>query len=386
MYPLLSRRKVLAGVGAIAALGVRHSIAQQTPEFILTNGKISTLDPARPEASALIIRGGLISSTGTDSEMLARKSQDAQVIDLGGRRVIPGLNDSHMHPIRAGRFYNAELRWDGVSNLERGLEMIAEQAKRTPEGQWVRVIGGWSPHQFAEKRLPTPEELTKASPDRPVFVLFLYSRGFLNKAGAEALKITSAAKPPPGGRYEMTPDGGAILWAEPSSAILNMAMAKLPELTEAQQVNSTRQFYRELNRFGLTSIIDAGGGGHAFPKNYVGSERLAEAGEMPIRVSYYLFPQKPKEELAELRTFVQYAVNLNRAHRLEHGFVLEGAGEGITFSAIDFENFSAPLPDYQEPELARGVDGGHAPASKTALAVAHSCDLWRVDQQHPRCF
>lgn len=344
----LSRREfsALLGIGAIITLGVRRGAAQQTPELILTNGKIFTLDPTRPEASALIIRGGLISAVGADSEMLALKNQGAQVIDLGGRRVIPGLNDSHIHPSRAGRFFNAELRWDGVPSLERGLEMIAEQAKRTPEGQWVRVIGGWSPHQFPEKRLPTPEELTRASPERPVFVLFLYSRGFLNRSGVQSLGITSSTPSPPGGRYELTPGGGAILWAEPNSAILNMNMAKFPELTEEQQVNSTRHFYRELNRFGLSSIIDAGGGGHTFPENYVGSERLAQAGEMPIRLSYYLFPQNPGKESADLRAFSQqYAANMNTAEKLEEGFVLEGAGEGLTFSAIDFENFAAPRPD-----------------------------------------
>lgn len=342
-------RREFAGLlcmGTAAVLGTSRAAAQQPSELILINAKIATLDPTRPEASALAVHRGLISAVGTDREVLAGKSREARVIDLGGRRVIPGLNDSHIHPIRAGRFYNAELRWDGVASLELGLEMIAEQARRTPKGQWVRVIGGWSPYQFAEKRLPTPEELTRASPNRPVFVLFLYSRGFLNKAGVDALKITSSTSSPPGGRYELTPDGGAVLWAEPSSGILNQTMAGLPELTEAQQVNSTRHFYRELNRFGLTSAIDAGGGGHAFPRNYVGSRRLADAGEMPLRLSYFLFPQKPGQELADLRTFSQrYAVNVDRAKRLAQGFVLEGAGEGLTFSAIDFENFSAPRPD-----------------------------------------
>ena len=96
---------------------------------------------------------------------------------------------SHRHPwperlarhvIRGGRFYNLELRWDGVDSLERGLAMIREQAKRTPKGQWVRIIGGWSPYQFEEKRMPTVKELNEPRRDTPTFVLFLYSQGILN--------------------------------------------------------------------------------------------------------------------------------------------------------------------------------------------------------------
>ena len=123
------------------------------------------------------------------------------------RRLIPGLNDSHTHVVRGGRFYNLELRWEGVPSLKIGLAMIRDQARHTPKGQWVRVIGGWSPYQFEEKRFPTIAELNAAAPDTPVFVLFLYSRGFLNQAALDALGITADTQPPPGARYEIGPDG-----------------------------------------------------------------------------------------------------------------------------------------------------------------------------------
>ncbi len=214
-------------------------------------------------------------------------------VDAKQRRVIPGLNDSHLHVVRGGRFYNLELRWEGVPSLRQGLEMIAEQAARTPKGQWVRVIGGWSPYQFEEKRFPTIAELNAAAPDHPVFVLFLYSRGFLNRAGMDALGITAATEAPPGSYYERGANGEltGVLVADPSPVILYQTIVKLPQLSAADQVNSSRQFYRELNRFGLTSAIDAGGGGHGFPLDYAGSAQLAATGELPLRVSNYLFPQ-----------------------------------------------------------------------------------------------
>ena len=316
---------------------------------VLVNGDVVTLDPLRPRASAVALRDGLVLATGDGADVRTAAGPDAEAIDLEGRTVVPGLNDSHMHPTRGGRFYAAELRWDGVGSLERGLDMIAEQAARTPDGQWVRVIGGWSPWQFTERRFPRPEELTRASPDVPVFVLYLYSQGCLNAAGVRALGITADnadEKAPEGTRYELTGDGGAVLHAEPNPTILYSTIGALPPLAAEIQVLSTRHFYRELARFGLTSVIDAGGGGHTFPEDYSGTAALAEAGEMPLRVSNYLFPQRPGEELADFETWIEtQARNVNLARHLEHGFTVEGGGEFLVWSAGDFENFMAPRPE-----------------------------------------
>jgi predicted amidohydrolase YtcJ len=322
-----------------------------TPDLILVNGKIAMQEPAHEYVSALAVRDGIVAAVGTDSEVRNHQGPETRVIDLGGRTVVPGLNDSHLHLVRGGRFYNAELRWDGVESLADALDMLREQAERTPAGQWVRVIGGWSPHQFTERRMPTIEELNEAAPDTPVFVLFLYSQGFLNRAGLEALGITADTEAPPGGRYEIGPNGQptGVLLAEPNPTILYKTIAALPALTEEQQVNSTRQFYRELNRFGLTSAIDAGGGGHLFPPDYVGTKRLADAGEMPIRISYYLFPQHPGREVEDFRNWMaDYEAGANGAVGLANGFVLEGGGEFLVWSAGDFENFLATRPDLGE--------------------------------------
>ncbi|MRR35830.1 amidohydrolase, partial [bacterium] len=140
------------------------------PDLILHNGKITTLDNAKPQVSAIAMAGGRITATGGD-ELLATATDNTARIDLKGRRVIPGLNDSHMHVIRGGLTYNLELRWDGVPSLADGLRMLKEQAQRTPPGQWVRVIGGWSEFQFAERRMPTLDEINAVAPDTPVFVL-----------------------------------------------------------------------------------------------------------------------------------------------------------------------------------------------------------------------
>jgi len=320
----------------------------ETADLILVNGKVASGDQSGEFFSAFAVKDGRFLAVGSDEQISQYEGPGTEVIDAGGRTVIPGLNDSHNHVVRGGRFYNLELRWDGINSLEQGLRMIREQAKHTPEGQWVRVIGGWSPYQFEEKRFPTFEELNEVAPDTPVFVLFLYSRGFLNQAGIDALGITAETEPPPGSRYEIGRDGKptGVLLAEPNPTILYQTIGALPQLSEEEQANSTRHFYRELNRFGLTSAIDAGGGGHLFPVNYVGTQQLADAGEMPLRISYYLFPQRPGRELEDFRDWTSnYEVDNNKAEGLENGYVLEGGGEFLVWSAGDFENFMAPRPD-----------------------------------------
>lgn len=337
-------------VGAILSLCLMSTAQaddKHTGEVILHNGKVAVSgeEGTYRFAEAVAITDGLIEAVGDSQALLEDAGDTARIIDLQGRTVIPGLNDSHTHAVRGGRFYNLELRWDGVDRLDKAISMVSEQAQRTPDGEWVRVIGGWSPYQFEEDRMPTPAELTEAAPDTPVFVLYLYSRGFLNAAAVEKLGITENTQAPTGGRYELTDDGGAILWAEPNPTILYQTIGALPGLSEESQVNSTKHFYRELNRFGLTSVIDAGGGGHIFPDDYAGTRTLAEQSAMPLRVAYYLFPQSPEKELATFRYWTRnFKQGENQAH-IHGGYELQGGGEFLTWNAGDFENFTAERPE-----------------------------------------
>ena len=338
---------VLGGLvagGHVGAAGLTS--ASSGADTLLTGGNIITLDPTRPRAEAIALRGGLVQGIGSARDLKALRDRKTRVIDLGGRTVIPGLNDSHQHPTRAGRFYGLELRWDGVTSLAEGLKRVREQAQRTPNGQWVRVVGGWSPFQFAEKRLPTPAELNAAAPDTPVYVLFLYSRGFLNAAAVRALGLSAASRAPRGTRYEFTAGGGVILHAEPNPDLLYATIGALPAMSEQEQALSTRHYYRELNRFGLTSVIDAGGGGHRYPKDYAGTRALATSGELPLRISKYLFPQDKGGELAEFQRWtMNYEVNVDRAEALMNAYVVRGGGEFLAWSAGDYENFLAEAPD-----------------------------------------
>src|SRR5712691_1371867 len=155
-------------------------------DCILHNARIAT-NGVPSFVEAIAIKDGKISITGSNDEILRQRGPATSLIDAKGRTVIPGLNDSHMHPIRGGLNYNMELRWDGVPSLADALRMLKEQAARTPAPQWVRVVGGWTESQFAERRMPTLDEINAVAPDTPVFVLHLYDRAFLNGAALRAV-------------------------------------------------------------------------------------------------------------------------------------------------------------------------------------------------------
>ena len=315
----------------------------QTAELILYNGKIATQNERRSFAEAAAISGGRFIAAGTDREIMAYRGPQTQVIDLNKRTAIPGLNDSHLHLIRGGLNYNLELRWDGVPSLADGLRMLREQARRTPPGQWVRVVGGWNEFQFAERRLPTLDELNAAAPDTPVFVLHLYDRALLNRAALRAVGYTKDTSNPPGGEIQRDACGDptGILIARPNAALLYATLAKGPKLPPEYQVNSTRHFMRELNRLGVTSAIDAGGGFQNYPEDYQIIEELHRTGDLTVRLAYNLFTQNPKGELGDFSRWSE----MLKPRQGDDFYRHNGAGEMLVFSAADFEDFREPRPE-----------------------------------------
>src|SRR4051812_8859127 len=327
---------------------------ERSADLILHNGKITTLDPKYPEATNVAIKDGRI--VGVDDGEEYERGQNTTVIDLKGRRVIPGLNDSHLHVIRGGLNYNMELRWDGVPSLADAMRMLKEQVQRTPPGQWVRVVGGWTEFQFAERRMPTLEEINAAAPDTPVFILHLYCRALLNQAALRACGYTKDTPNPPGGEIQRDKQGNptGLLIARPNATILYATLAKGPKLPIEHQMNSTRHFMREMNRLGLTSAIDAGGGFQNYPDDYQVIEGLHRRGEMTVRVAYNLFTQRPRQELDDFSKWVK----MTRPGDGSDFYRMNGAGEMLVFSAADFEDFLDPRPDLpasMEQELTRVV-------------------------------
>jgi len=313
----------------------------ETPDLILRNGKITTLDPANPTATCLAIKDGRV--LAADNEGNFPVGPATKTIDLQGHRVIPGLNDSHLHLIRGGLNYNLELRWDGILSLADALRMLKIQAHATPPGQWVRVVGSWSEFQFIERRMPTLDEINEAAPDTPVFILHLYCRALLNRAALRACGYTKDTPDPPGGEIQRDKQGNptGLLIAKPNAMILYATLAKGPKLPPEHQVNSTRHFMRELNRLGVTSCIDAGGGFQNYPDDYEIIRHLHERREMTVRIAYNLFTQKPKQEKDDFARWMK----MTKPGDGDPFLRMNGAGEMLVFSAADFEDFLEPRPD-----------------------------------------
>jgi predicted amidohydrolase YtcJ len=315
----------------------------KSADLIIHNGNIATFDKKRPFVPAIAVADGRFVAVGSDKEIMAWRGNPTQLIDAGGRTVIPGLNDSHIHIIRGGLNFNMELRWDGVPTLAEALAMLREQARRTPPPQWVRVIGGWTEFQFAEKRMPTLEEINRVAPDTPVFVLHLYDRAIVNRAALRAIGYDKQTPDPPGSEIQRDRDGNptGLLIARPNALLLYASLAGGPKLAHADQVNSTRQFMRELNRLGLTSTIDAGGGFQNYPEDYQVIEELAQKGELTLRIAYNLFTQHPKDELEDFAKWI----GMTSPGQGDDLLRMNGAGEMLVFSAADFEDFLEPRPD-----------------------------------------
>ena len=329
------------------------SLEDRPADLIILNGRIATMGRSRPFARHLVIRDGLVLATA-DDEREARRfaAPDTQVVDAGGRTVIPGLHDSHMHLIRGGLNFNLELRWDGISSLADALATLRAQAERTPPPQWVRVIGGYSEFQFKEARLPTLDEINEATGDVPCLINIHYAAVMLNRAALRVLGIDRNTPNPPRGLIQRTIRGEptGLMIAEPSPFVVYSTIGRAPVLSRADQLNSTRQFMRELNRLGITSVCDAAGGNQNYPEDYSVIEELHAAGQMTVRIAYSLFAQRPGEELKDYTRWTASATpNQGDAH-----LRLLGAGENLVWSAADFENFLLPrdtLAPIMEGEL-----------------------------------
>ncbi|VXC62157.1 Amidohydrolase [Enterobacterales bacterium 8AC] len=327
-----------------------------TASLIIINGKFHTVDRENPTAQAVAIKDGKFVAVGSENDVMQHAGPETQVIDLHGHTAVPGLNDSHLHLIRGGLNYNLELRWEGVPSLADALQMLKEQALRTPSPQWIRVVGGWSEFQFAERRMPTLDEINAAAPDTPVFVLHLYDRALLNRAALKVVGYTKDTPNPPGGEIQRDSNGNptGMLIAKPNAMLLYATLAKGPSLPLEHQINSTRQFMRELNRLGLTSAIDAGGGFQNYPDDYQVIAELHEKKQLTIRIAYNLFTQHPKQELADFQLWTDMLKPGQGTDFYRHN----GAGEMLVFSAADFEDFLQPRPDLpqgMEEELERVV-------------------------------
>ena len=318
-----------AGLTGISVLGgCATPLMQSGPaDTIITNARIATLDRRRPAATAIAIRGDKIAAVGSMADMEGLRGPGTNMIDAGGRTVIPGIGDAHTHFIRGGLTYTNEVRWDGVPTLAEGMRRVREQARRTPSPHWVQVIGGWTWAQFREQRFPTLDEINEATGDTPCMIMHLYDRAWLNRAAIRALGWNKDTPNMFGGAIEHDASGNptGLVTSTTSLASLVSVWLRIPRLSPEDQILSTRHFMREHNRLGVTSVVDAGGGGQNYPDNYAAIAKLAADGQMTLRINYTLFAQGPGKELDNYTAWSK----LVKLHEGNDYYRMMGAGEYI---------------------------------------------------------
>ena len=291
----------------LAAFALACSVSggsAQTADTVLFNGKIVTVDKDFSVREALAIENGRVLASGTSGAMKRLAGDKARLIDLGGRTVIPGLTDGHIHGIRAALTFGTEVNWIGVPTLKAALEKIRHAAKAQEPGSWIVVAGGWTEEQFSEKRRPTPREVTEAAPDNPVYIQHLYDWLLLTPKAMQALNIRDDADVTPGGKLERGNDDKPTGVVVAGGNALGKIFDRLPKPTMEQQIDGSKRFFREMNSLGITGIVD-GGGVSMYPANYQAVFKLWRDKQLTVRVAYHLCAPKPGSELTDLQNLTQ---------------------------------------------------------------------------------
>jgi predicted amidohydrolase YtcJ len=351
-------------IALVAVCGMTNAHAQARTEapgadLIVHNARIFTGNPAQPEASALAVKRGRIYSVGTDDEVLRLKNASTRVIDSRGRRLIPGIIDAHTHVLNESG-YNYNVRWDGVPTLRQALAMLSEQTKRTPEGHWVKVIGGWSPYQFEENRFPTMDELRKAVPDRPFIVQYAYNRAFLNQQAMDAFGVgTERFLPVPGTEFEKDEEGRYTGVVHGYTFTFLAMETMVPQLSFDEKVSSLIYTIHGLNRFGITSAIDAGN--PPYPRAQASVSELARDNRLNVRLPFVdiQFGEGVLNVVDAQIEVITKTAPISPGHNLHpdlaHGHTYRGAGEALDLDVHDHENFDRPAVMIEPAKMRRLV-------------------------------
>lgn len=329
------RLRRVSGVLVVAgALGLcaPASLWANPADILLINGKIVTLDETSSISQALAIEADRITATGSTEEVRKLAGAATKIIDLGGRTVIPGLIDSHIHSIRAGFRYASEVHWDGAASIAEALERLRSAALHAKPGAWLIVAGGWTPRQFTEARRPTEAEIATVASGHPVYLQLFYGYVLINAVGSEMLGIRSEVDLPPTAKFERDSVGNTTGWiVGPGSAIISL-YSHLPTPQTEEAIDGTRQFLRELSRFGLTGVIDPGGHNLA-PEDYTALFRLWREHALPLRVVYSIFAPRPGTELEDFQASTRFLPMGTGDDRLR----FNGIGECVTWGMYNNE-------------------------------------------------
>jgi predicted amidohydrolase YtcJ len=375
-------REQLVRVSMVAVLVVVAALpaSAQVADTILVNGRILTVDSRSSVHSALAVREGKILALGSDQEVRKVGGPATRTIDLQGRTVIPGLIDSHMHATRAALSFSTEVNWIGAASLADALNRLRDASRNVKTGDWLIVVTPPATLEtFKERRRPTQAELVAAAPNHPVYVQLAYGWAMLTPLALKALNISSDADLPRGNRLERDAQGrvtGAI------TGNLVELFDRLPKPNFDQQVEGTKTFFRELNRLGLTGVVDPGGN-NMTPQEYRALFKVWQDKQLTVRVAYSLCGMTDGHEFDEYQRYLAM---------MPQGFGddmlrFNGIGERITW-AMNGVNGVPPDADKEKYyEIVRWAAQRGLTVTmhwNSDANVDHLLGVWeRVDREHP---
>jgi hypothetical protein len=337
-------------------------------------------------AAALALQRGRIIGVGTQRQVGSLVGPRTATVDLGGRTVVPGLIDSHLHLVRAGTTWTDEVRWYEVPTLEHALRLMDDAARRRPAGVWLRVVGGWHPGQFAEGRGPTSQELTRRFPDHPVYVQLLYEEAVLNQVALRAAGITRDTPNPDRGVFVRDPTT-----REPTGTVRGVGafahcLSRMSTPEPADQARGTAEIMAALNAWGVTGAIDAGGLG-APPEMYEPLFALWRDRAMTVRTRLYVGPLTRGREREELSGWLRHVRPGFGDGWLRH----LGIGEITIFGCHDLEGLTDFVVDDssrdQLAEVCQQIAARGWPLHMHAVlddTISAILDVWeRVDRAVP---
>jgi len=241
--------RALIAVFLLAALVFAQS--HPSADIIVTNAKVYTVDKNQPRAEAVAVIGDRIVAVGTSSEMDAWRSADTKVIDAGGKLLLPGFNDSHVHFISGGmQLDSVDLR--NTTSADEFARRLAERAKITPKGEWI-TGGDWDEEKWSPAQLPTRRTIDAATPNTPVFVnRYDGHEALANSLALKLAGITAATKSPAGGEIVKDEQG------QPTGVLKDAAQAlvagKIPPISHERRMRAAKRALQQAARLGVTSV------------------------------------------------------------------------------------------------------------------------------------
>jgi len=260
---------------------IQTKAARRTPDLVLVNGRIITMNAQSPSATAIAIKADRIVAVGASDEIAKMAGASTRVVDLGGKTVVPGLIESHAHLLGMGRAMMI-LDLTGAASEEAIADLVRARAAELGPGQWIEGRG-WDQNLWEVKRFPTFQSISEAAPQNPVCLTRVDGHAvWINRAAIEACAITAATADPAGGRIER--DGAG----EPTGVLVDNAAdlvgAKIPPLTRSAKKEALLAAIEKCNAFGFTSFHDAGAGADTISLY----REILEEGDLTLRMNVML--------------------------------------------------------------------------------------------------